>query len=90
MTPLPALEVNARGQYSISAARGIPIDVVAGTIERGPARGKRRSTAPAYQVRVTATGPRQLTIEVGVQVLTIDRGSARALADALRKALEER
>ena len=42
------------------------------------------------QVRVTATGPRQLTIEVGVQVLTIDRGSARALADALRKALEER
>ena len=52
--------------------------------------GGSRSVPSVVVPRTIGEGPQELTIEVGVQVITIDRGSARVLVDALRQTLDER
>lgn len=69
----------ARGQYSISAARGIPVEVVSGSIEVGERR--RRRTGPSQSgVRLVSAGKRELTVIVNDQILTLQRTDALALA----------
>ena len=76
-----------RGQYSISAARGIPTDIVAGTID-GSARPRRRTTsAPPARVHLANVTPRDVTVMIREQPLTLTREDALVLASIIHTAL---
>ncbi len=69
---------SARGQYSIPSARGIPAEVVSGSIEVSDR--KRRRTGPIEAVHLVSASKRELTVVVNEQVLTLQRDDALALA----------
>lgn len=76
-----------RGQYSISSVRGIPTDVVAGSIDN-TRRKLRRSTGsiPAVRVHLANVTKRELTVIVRDQPLTLSREDALALASIIQTA----
>ncbi|MFN0251995.1 MAG: hypothetical protein ACKV2T_34280 [Kofleriaceae bacterium] len=75
---------NARGQFSISSARGVPADVVSGSIEVGDR--KRRRTIDI--VHLVSASKREVTVIVNEQVLTLKRDEALALARIITTAFE--
>ena len=77
-----------RGQYSISSVRGIPADVVAGSIDN-TSRKQRRSTGsiPVVRVHLAAVTKREITVIIGDQPLTLRREDALTLASIIQTAL---
>lgn len=84
----PAVEANppanprdrVRGEYSISAACGIPVDVVAGQPERGTRRRTSAPPVPVEEVHLAALTERELTVIVKGKPITLERHDALALA----------
>jgi hypothetical protein len=76
----------ARGQFSIPSARGIPADVVSGSIEVGDR--KRRRTGPIDAVHLVSASKREVTVILNEQVLTLQRDDALALARIITTAFE--
>lgn len=77
---------NARGQFSIPSARGIPADIVSGAIEVG--ERKRRRTGPIESVHLVSASKREVTVIINEQVLTLQREDALALAKIITTAFE--
>lgn len=69
---------SARGQFSIPSARGIPVEIVSGSIEVGERR--RRRTGPLGAVHLVSASKREVTVVVNDQVLTLQRADALELA----------
>ena len=77
-----------RGQYSISSVRGIPADVVSGSIDN-TTRKQRRSTGSipvVPRVHLAAVTRREITVIVRDQPLTMTREDAIALASIIQTA----
>ncbi len=82
-----------RGEYSIPSARGIPTDVVSGSIERKsgdttPPRRKRSSMPAVEAVHLAAATKREITVIIGDQPLTLARHDALALAQIILTAFD--
>lgn len=81
-----AAQSSARGQFSIPSARGIPTDVVSGSIEVG--ERKRRRTGPIDAVHLVSASKREVTVIINEQVLTLQREDALALARIIATAFD--
>ncbi|MFT3695867.1 MAG: hypothetical protein QM831_22215 [Kofleriaceae bacterium] len=74
------VEVNSRGRYSFTSAKGIPIDAVAGLTEGRTTNGARRG-----DVELISSTSNSLTIRYEGHTLTLDRRAARTLAALIEK-----
>lgn len=77
-----------RGEFSIPAARGIPTDVVSGSIERKsgdtvPPRRRRSSMHEVETVHLASATKREITVIIKEQTLTLSRQDALALAQII-------
>lgn len=82
-----------RGEFSIPSARGIPTDVVSGSIERKsgdttPPRKKRTSMPPVEAVHLASATKREITVIIGDQPLTLARHDALTLAQIILTAFD--
>ena len=77
---------NARGQFSIPSARGIPVEIVSGSIDVGERR--RRRTGPLDTVHLVSSSKREVTVIINEQVLTLQRADALALARIIATVFE--
>ncbi len=78
----------ARGEFSISSARGIAADVVAGSIERrkgetSPPRRRRTSMPHVEAVHLAHATKREITVIIHGETLTLSRQDALALAQII-------
>lgn len=85
--------VQPRGEFSISSARGIPADVVSGSIERprretNQQRRRRSTMQPVESVHLASATKREITIVVNDQTLTLARHDALALAQIIMTAFD--
>ncbi len=82
-----------RGEFSIASARGVPADVVSGSIERRTGevavpRRKRNSMPPVETVYLASATKREITVIVKDQTLTLARHDALALAQIIMTAFD--
>jgi hypothetical protein len=82
-----------RGEFSIPSARGIPTDVVSGSIERRsgqttPPRRRRTSMQIVETVHLASATKREITVIIKDQTLTLARQDALALAQIIITAFE--
>jgi len=85
----PASAPNPRGEYSISSARGIAVDVISGSIDpKAPPRSRRRATTAPPVISVVSSTRRRLVIQVHDHTLELDRHEALTLAAILTTAFD--
>jgi hypothetical protein len=82
-----------RGEFSISSVRGVPADVVSGSIERprrdtNQPRRRRSSTMPVESVHLASATKREITVVINDQTLTLARHDALALAQIILTAFD--
>lgn len=92
-TPAPSAARNRgpRGEFSIPAARGVPADIVSGSIEprdgaasaSAAPRRRRSTTVPVENVHLAQATKREITVIIKDQALTLERHDALALAQII-------
>ena len=78
--------MSTRGQYSISSVRGIPADIVSGSIDN--TRKKRRTTGalPVVRVHLLNVTKREITVLIGDRELALSREDALRLSSMIQSA----